>query len=263
MGYTYSNTSIFLCLENREIAMYNYRNSKANIINILKSKTPLEKKDTIPSDQEFTYENGIICWVSSIFVDMKNSSELFKTKDEKLARLLRAFTSEVITIFQDFNKYNQIGIRGDCVYAIYSTPNKQDINQVFDVAVRVNTFMKMFNKLLSENGYSNIGVGIGLGCDQQLIIKAGRSGTGINDKIWIGKAVVDASNLSSVANRHGYKKIAMDSCFYNKLMHFSENKKEWFKCVDDLNYFNDVFYQCDVINIEFNKWIEDGMKNGS
>ena len=120
--------------------MYNYKNSKSNIINILKSKTPIEEKVTIPSDQEFTYENGITCWVSAIFVDMKNSSELFKTKDEKLARLLRAFTSEIITIFQDFSKYNQIGIRGDCVYAIYSTPKKADINQVFNIAVKVNTF---------------------------------------------------------------------------------------------------------------------------
>ena len=51
--------------------MYNYKNSKSNIINILKSETPIEEKETIPSDQEFTYENGITCWVSAIFVDMK------------------------------------------------------------------------------------------------------------------------------------------------------------------------------------------------
>ena len=82
--------------------MYNYKNSKSNIINILKSTTPIESKDLIPSDQEFTYENGISCRVSAIFVDMKNSSGLFKTKDEKLARLLRAFTSEIITIFHKF-----------------------------------------------------------------------------------------------------------------------------------------------------------------
>ena len=50
--------------------MYNYKNSKSNIINILKSETPIEEKETIPSDQEFTYENGITCWVSAIFVDM-------------------------------------------------------------------------------------------------------------------------------------------------------------------------------------------------
>lgn len=242
--------------------MYNYKNSKSNIINILKSETPIEEKETIPSDQEFTYENGITCWVSAIFVDMKNSSELFKSKDEKLARLLRAFTSEIITIFQNFSKYSQIGIRGDCVYAIYSTPQKDDLNEIFDIAAYVNTFIKMFNKLLAENKYLTIGVGIGLGCDKELIIKAGRSGTGINDKIWIGKAVVDAANLSSVANRHGYKKIAMNSCFYNNIKDFSNNKKEWFNHISSSKYFDGDFYECDVIQTEFNKWIEDGMKNG-
>lgn len=242
--------------------MYNYKNSKSNIINILKSETPIEEKETIPSDQEFTYENGIACWVSAIFVDIKNSSELFKSKDEKLARLLRAFTSEIITIFQNFSKYSQIGIRGDCVYAIYSTPKKDDLNEIFDIAAYVNTFIKMFNKLLAENKYSTIGVGIGLGCDKELIIKAGRSGTGINDKIWIGKAVVDAANLSSVANRHGYKKIAMNSCFYNNIKDFSNNKKEWFNHISSSKYFDGDFYECDVIQTEFNKWIEDGMKNG-
>lgn len=242
--------------------MYNYKNSKANIINILKSETPIKAKDSIPSDQEFTYENGITCWVSAIFVDIKNSSELFKRKDEKLARLLRAFTSEIITIFQDFDQYNQIGIRGDCVYAIYSTPQKADIHNVFEIAVRINTFMKMLNALLVENKYSTIGVGIGLGCDYELIIKAGRSGTGINDKIWIGRAVVDAANLSSIANRHGYKKIAMNSCFYNNIKDISGNKEEWFNHISGSNFFDADFYECNVINKKFNKWIEDGMKNG-
>lgn len=240
--------------------MYNYRNSKANIVNILKSKTLIEEKDKIPADQEFTYENGIRCWTSAIFVDIKSSSELFKTQDEKLARLLRAFTSELITIFQDFEQYNQIGIRGDCVYAIYSTSQKSDVNEVFHIATKTNTFMKMFNQLVSDNGYGKIGVGIGLGCDEELIIKAGRSGTGINDKIWIGKAIIDASNLSSVANRHGYDKIAMSSCFYNNIK-VDKSNKDWFTEKYNSSYFDDTFYQCDVINIAFNDWINGGMKD--
>lgn len=242
--------------------MYKYKDSKANIINILKSETPIKTKKSIPSDQEFTYENGITCWVSAIFVDIKNSSELFKRKDEKLARLLRAFTSEIITIFQNFSKYSQIGIRGDCVYAIYSTPQIADIHNVFEIAVRINTFMKMLNALLAENKYSTIGVGIGLGCDNELIIKAGRSGTGINDKIWIGKAVVDASNLSSIANRYVYEKIAMNSCFYTNLMNKYKKHLDWFTKVPKSNHFGETFYQCNIIESSFNEWIKGGMKNG-
>lgn len=241
--------------------MYNYKNSKANIINILKSKTKIEEKETIPKDQDFTYENGILSWVSAVFVDIKSSSELFKSRDEKLARLLRAFTSEIITIMQDFDNYNQIGIRGDCVYAIYSTPKKKDVNSVFGIATKINTFMTMFNKLLQQEHYSTIGVGIGLGCEEELIIKAGRSGTGINDKIWIGKAVVDASNLSSVANRHGYDKIAMSSCFHSNIKDYYKSKTDWFSLVSNSDYFDDIFYECNIVNSKFDEWIEGGMKD--
>ena len=50
--------------------MYNYRNSKSNIINILKSKTPVEKRSSIPTDdKEFTFSNGFLCLTSALFVD--------------------------------------------------------------------------------------------------------------------------------------------------------------------------------------------------
>lgn len=237
---------------------YNFRNSKANIINILSSKTQIEKKEKIPVDNEFTYANGIRCWVSSIFVDIKSSTELFKNQGEKLARLLRAFTSEIITIFQDFDKYNQIGIRGDCVYAIYSTPDKTDVCKVFEIAAKVNSFMTMFNTLLTQYGYSNIGVGIGLGCDDELIIKAGRTGTGINDKIWIGKAVVDAANLSSIANRNNHKKISMSEDFYFNISQSDYKDKDWFSISEQDGI---TFYECDIVNGTFNEWIKGGMKD--
>lgn len=245
--------------------MYNFRNSKANIINILRSKTPIETKESIPSDNEFTYENGIVSWVSAIFVDIKNSSELFASKDEKLARLLRAFTSEIITIFQESDNYRQIGIRGDCVYGIYSTPQKTDVDDVFNIAVLTNTFLKMFNEILKNEHYTTIGAGIGLGCDEELIIKAGRSGTGINDKIWIGKAVVDASNLSSVAKRHGFDNIAMNSCFYSNIIDIEKKlnpqSQNWIKKVQYYGqYFYEPFYQCDMVRTDFNDWINGGMK---
>lgn len=240
---------------------YNFRNSKANIINILSSKTQIEKKEKIPVDNEFTYANGIRCWVSSIFVDIKSSTELFKNQDEQLARMLRAFTSEIITILQQFENYNQIGIRGDCVYAIYSTPNTQDISKVFAIATQINTFMKMLNKLLTSKGYSNIGVGIGIGCGKELIIKAGRTGTGINDKIWIGDAVVDAANLSSIANRDGFKKILMNSLFYDNLMRTGYKDRTYItetSCKEKGYY---EIFQCDDIDFEFDEWIKGGMKD--
>ena len=44
----------------------------------------------------------------------------------------------------------------------------------------------MFNKLLEDKGFQKIYAGIGLGCDKKLIIKAGQSGSGINEMIRYG-----------------------------------------------------------------------------
>lgn len=244
--------------------MYNYRNSKHKIIEILTSKTPIEKKEKIPADAEFTFENGILCWVGAIFIDIENSSKLFKTKDEKLARLMRAFTSEVITIMQDKSEYSQIGIRGDCVYAIYSAQYQSNLVEIFRIAYRLNTFIKMFNKIIINYGYEEINAGIGLGCDEDLIIKAGRSGTGINDKIWIGKAVVDASNFSSIAGRNYISNIAMSTCFYDNIIDVLKKENSdyvnWIK--SKKNYYGSIeYYHCDIIQSDFNRWIDGGMKN--
>ena len=102
--------------------MYDYLKSKSAIENILLSKTKIEDKDKIPaSDSEFTYTNGIRTWVGALFVDIVNSSELCKTPNEDTARILRAFCSEIIAILKDDSNYREIGIRGDCVYCIYTT----------------------------------------------------------------------------------------------------------------------------------------------
>ncbi len=245
--------------------MYNYKNSKLKIIDILTSKTPIEKKETIPNDAEFTFENGILAWVGAIFVDIENSTKLFSTKDEKLARLMRAFCSEVITIFQDKSNFSQIGIRGDCVYAIYSAPKQNDLSEIFSIAYKINTFIVMFNKIIANYGYEPINIGIGLGASEDLIIKAGRSGYGINDKIWIGKAVVDAANFSSIGGRNGISPIVMSNCFYDNIHLIKEREnpkyKEWIKAKK--NHVGTIeYYHCDIVESNFNNWIKEGMKNG-
>jgi hypothetical protein len=58
---------------------FDYKESKKRIIDILSSKTEIKEVDKIPSDESnFTYENGVRSCVGSIFIDIINSSELFK-----------------------------------------------------------------------------------------------------------------------------------------------------------------------------------------
>lgn len=243
--------------------MYDYKDSKEKIEEILKSSTKIIEKDSIPSsDSDFTYENGIKAWVGALFVDIVDSSKLFQSANEDTARITRSFCSEIISILKDDPNFREIGIRGDCVYCIYSAAYQEDLVQIFTHAYRINSFMEMFNRLLTKNDYTSIRVGIGLGCGSDLIVKAGRYGSGINDKIWIGKAVVDAAQLSGIANRNGISAIAMSSIFYDNIIDllYKENAeyKTWIKSRS--NYYGYVdYYHCNIIETSFNKWIEENL----
>ena len=47
---------------------------------------------------------------------------------------------------QDKSEYSQIGIRGDCVYAIYSAQYQSNLVEIFRIAYRLNTFIREFGK---------------------------------------------------------------------------------------------------------------------
>lgn len=239
--------------------MYNYVDSKNTIENILSSKSDITKKSRIPaSDGEFTYENGVKVWVGALFVDIVDSAKIFKNANVDTAKIMRCFCSEIISILKDNSNYYEIGIRGDCVYAIYNAQTQDDLKRIFIDAFTINTFMKMLNALLKKYGYETITAGIGLGCDEELVVKAGKSGSGINDKIWIGKALVDAAHLADTANRQYIKPIAMSNLFYSNVIDLlvEDNPKynEWIKCSNTY-----TFYHCDIVSTEFNDWIKNNI----
>lgn len=244
--------------------MYDKAKSRDTVIQILTSPTKIVEKDSVPaSDAAFTYENGIRTWVASLFVDIVDSSTMFQNANENTARILRSFCSEIISILKDDENYREIGIRGDCVYCIYSVSTKNDLVEVFRHAYRINSFLNMLNKLLERYNYSRIRAGIGLGCGQDLIIKAGQSGSGINDKIWIGKAVVDAAHLSDTANRNGVRPIAMSPLFYANIIDIlcEENPeyKTWITPHSSQTGWSTDYYHCSIIESNFDKWIEENV----
>ena len=113
--------------------------------------------------------------MTAIFVDIRNSTDLFSKDDKEIvSKIIRSFTSEVIEILRKDDLLREIGIRGDCVYAIYTTPNQVDILEIINKSCYINTFMNMLNKLLAAKGFSTISVGIGISSDQELVVKAGR-----------------------------------------------------------------------------------------
>ncbi|MDD2371624.1 MAG: adenylate/guanylate cyclase domain-containing protein [Firmicutes bacterium] len=179
--------------------MYDYDAGKERIRNILNMNQPIKEVRLIPSDDNFTYDNGIRAWVTSVFVDLRNSTKLFKEVDElKVSKIIRSFTSEVIEIMRDNEKHKEIGIRGDCVYGIFSTPDKVDMDKIFEMAAHIHTLVKYLSNIFCEHNFPSIKAGIGIGSEEVLVIKTGRKGTGINDKVWIGGAVIRASKNSDI-----------------------------------------------------------------
>ena len=162
---------------------------------------------------------------------------------------------------KDIREYSPLSFSfiGDCVYAIYTTPFQKDIYNLYYSACYCNTYIIMLNKLLKENNLPTIKAGIGLGVSQTLVIKAGREHVGINDKIWIGEAVIDASNLSSIANKDINNPIVISPVFYNNIIETVESQKKFFKYYPYSKY--GPCYAGNTIITEFNDWINNGMKD--
>lgn len=243
------------------MAYYSFEEGKNRINEILKNNAEVEKKEVPKDDSKFTYDNGIKSWIGAIFVDIVKSSEIIgKEEEKKVSKILRSFSSELITIMNSSNNVREIGIRGDCVYGIYNTPYKKDINELVDIAIYINTAMYMLNKMFKTHGLKEIKVGIGVSVGEDLIVKAGRKGTGINDKIWIGTAVVNASNLSNIAGRNGklimaFSKIAYDNFIdimvENDTKNSEQTIKGWFK----YDSYQEAYFS-DIVYTGYLEWIE-------
>lgn len=150
------------------------------------------------------------------------------------------------------------------MFSIYTTPCKSNIFEIANKSFYINTFMNMLNELLQNKGFSMISVGIGVATDKELVVKAGRKGVGINDKVWIGDAITKASNLSSLGNKDGLQPIVFSRLCYDNFIDQlvaknGEKARGWFSKRNDLDY--GIYYDADIIKIDFNNWIKDGMKD--
>lgn len=176
---------------------YDYRAGKKRIDEILDSKMAVIEKNRLPKNDELTFDNSYLSWISALFIDIRESTELMARDDQEyVAKIVRCFTSELIEILRGEDTLREIGIRGDCVYAVYTTPKKRDIDNVFDLAVWCNTYLNMLNAVLRKRGLDTLRAGIGLGVGYDHVIKAGRKGVDINAHVWMGDAVSTASKLS-------------------------------------------------------------------
>lgn len=179
---------------------YNHVASFARIDGILaQPQGNFEERKELPDRDDLTFENGFYAYCSALFVDIRDSSTLPDIyKRPALARLYRAFISEIVAVLNAHERAREVNIVGDCVWGVFNTPTTADIDTVFVTACRANSLLKVLNYKLLKAGYKTpIKVGIGISYGRALMIKAGYYGSGINDVVYMGDVVNQASKLAA------------------------------------------------------------------
>lgn len=234
---------------------YDYSSSSQRIADILDQPTgQFEETDALPDRDRLTYTNGFYGRCSAIFVDIRNSSDLpARYKRPTLAKLYRAFISEMVAVLNSDPFVREVNIVGDCVWATYNTPRKSDIDDVFTVACRANTLRKLLNKQLTERGYDALTFGIGVDWGRVLMIKAGYNGSAINDVVYMGDVVNRAAHLAHKAGRGWLAPpIWAGSGFVYNL---TDDNKQWLTSRHDGDL--GTVYTGDVVMSTMSEWIDE------
>lgn len=233
---------------------YDYLKSFERIDKIITDSYTYEELDYIPSRERLTYNNGFYVNCSAMFVDIRGSSKLPAIhKRPKLAKLYRAYISEVVAIMNGNSSCIEVNIVGDCVSGIFDTPTKPDIDSVFSSAAKISSLIDVINYKFRKNDIETIKVGIGISYGRALMVKAGYDGSGINEIVWMGDVVNEAANLCSYGNKEWHdKEIIVSKVFYNNLNDANKN----LLCE---NCYREC-YHGNVISVDMNNWYTENCK---
>lgn len=241
---------------------YDYKEGSKRIIDIFEATNNIKEIDKLPNDEEFEFENVYESWITCIYINIKNLEEIYADIDiVAKSKLLRSFTSEVIGILKEDDDFlKEISNENNYVYAIYSSPKKKDTYYLANKTFIINTFVKMFNKLLKRYCLPKLKVGISMVTSKDFIARATREDLELKNKIWMGDTVSLARNLDKISNCEGNKSIVFSESAYFNFIDLLEkaNKdkapREWFI----YNYSEEIgtYYVADIVKTNFNNWIK-------
>lgn len=122
------------------------------------------------------------------------------------------------------------------------------------IAARLNGMIQILNYKLRKKKYSEISVGIGIDCGRAFMVKAGYSGSGINNVIWMGDVVNSACHLCNKAGRNNRKVIVISDAVYNKLNEYHQGS---FSSYSDGGV---TRYEGNIIHTSMNDWYNENCK---
>lgn len=110
-----------------------------------------DKGNVVPSRDSLTYNNGYYVNVTVLFIDIVGSSKLIEScQRPTLAKIYRSFISECVALISSINQCKEVSIHGDCVWGIFETPKKSDIDSVFYIAASLYGVVNILNLKLAK-----------------------------------------------------------------------------------------------------------------
>ena len=243
-------------MESNHTMSYDVEKSSERMDDILNSSNSnFIDKSRIPLRSELTFKNGYYVNITAIFIDIVGSSDMTdEHRRPTLAKMYRAFLSECVAIMNSEHNCKEISINGDCVWGVFDTPYKSDIDEVIYVSAKLNSMIKILNYKLRKKGYSEISIGIGIDYGRALMVKAGYSGSGINDIIWMGDVVNSACHLCNKAGRDFRKVIIISKTVYDNLN--EHNQVLFSSYLDGWT----TRYEGNIVNTGMDEWYDKNCK---
>lgn len=197
---------------------YNHLDSFSRIDEILDAPWEYEERDTIPSRNDLTYNNGFYVQCNAIFIDIRDSSSLpDKYRRPTLAKIYRSYISEMVAILNGYATCKEVNIVGDSVSGIFEATSKDQTMDVFQAGYTACSLMDVLNYKLCRKGIDSINFGVGIAKGRALMIQAGYKGSGLNDVVWMGDVVNEASNLCALGGSSGVRRLVIAPEVFNDL----------------------------------------------
>lgn len=213
-----------------------------------------EELDSIPDRARLTYTNGFYVNCTAVFIDIRGSSNLTTIHTTPvLGKIYRAYISECVALLNTSRQCKEIFIAGDCVSGIFDTPLKKDIDEAFFAAASLNSLIAHLNWRLEKKGYTPINCGVGISYGRALMLKSGYSGSGVNDVVWMGNVVNEASNLCHQGNKGGKLPVQVATVVHQNL---NNHNKSLLTPVQENFLLPVTHYQGDLCNIGMRDWLE-------
>ena len=210
--------------------VYDYEKSFGRIKEILNQPDlEYEEKDILPSRDDLTYSNGFYANCAALFIDIRGSSALpGKYQRPTLARLYRAYVSEVVAILNSSGNCREVNIVGDGAWAVYNTPLQTDLDEVFALSATLNSMVQVLNHELRKRSMDPIRVGIGMAWGRALMIKAGFRGSGLDEVVYMGDVVNRAAKLAAFgSDKYNDLTLMVDDVFRFNLNENNQGLLSW------------------------------------